>query len=158
LQQGLPHAFLLKVSSAFFVTVNPDAVNEIKVFACREGMLNRNILNHAADIALVIQRELHAQALVLRMVVPNFFVVACLFRFFVPIFEADKIERLMLIGEIDDLHGLASIVLRKNYHNREDLLAADYFYFSQIALRGPLNTRNTLKSFSRFSCASWVEF
>ncbi len=81
-------------------------------------MLDGNILNHATNIALIIQRELHTEALASHVVVPGFFVVASLFHFFRPVFEADKIERLVFIREIDDLHGLASVVLRKNYHDR----------------------------------------
>ncbi|MCK6562091.1 hypothetical protein HUU39_03390 [candidate division KSB1 bacterium] len=78
--------------------------------AFRKGVLDGHVLNHAADMALIIQREFHAETLVLHVIVPDFFVIARLFEFFIPILQTGKIERLTLIGEIDDLHGSASLL------------------------------------------------
>jgi hypothetical protein len=82
----------LKIATSLLAAANSDAQNKIKVLSLRSrGILDWDILDHAADSAQVIQSEFDPQAFAFHFLVPKLLVVSGFYYLFRPILQADKV-------------------------------------------------------------------
>jgi len=75
LQERFSHSIILEISPTLFISVDPDALYHVQPLALGGGVLDGQVLDHAADLAPVVQGQLDPQALVFEFLEPSLFMI-----------------------------------------------------------------------------------
>jgi len=106
LQEQPARSPLLAVADAFFMSMDPDAIDVVQVPADHRSVFDRYILDHSDYLTLLVPCQLYPQALVLLFFKPDLFIISGLLHLLGPVFQALAIGVIILLREIYDFHGI----------------------------------------------------